>query len=143
MTEREIQIKLFKEYCKSYKILIPNYTTPFEMDLFGVTKTGYGVEFEIKISLSDYKRDKEKVKHKYYKTKNTIMPNRFYYVLCFDEFVEYPSEYAGIIRFEYGKPVIKVKAPLIHKDRVSQHKLDNISKCLMYRTFNWMEGKYK
>lgn len=64
MTERTIQNALFEEltYRKGYRLACPNYTLPswFECDLFAVTKAEFAVEFEIKISKSDFKADVKK-----------------------------------------------------------------------------------
>lgn len=62
MSERQVQRQLFSILHSRYDVLMPNYTPRdwFECDLFGVTKAGYFQEFEIKMTLADFKKDAEK-----------------------------------------------------------------------------------
>ena len=63
MTERTIQNGLFGHLSqKGYLLSCPNYTPAkrFECDLFAVTKANRFVEFEIKVSRSDFKADAKK-----------------------------------------------------------------------------------
>lgn len=114
----------------------------WECDLFIVTKSGYGVEFEIKLSRSDFKKDfTKKMKHDTLSTGKCIKefwggekkeitldrPNRFYYV-CPEGLIkpdEVP-EYAGLIYFKmiYEYPcssdvkIIK-NSKFIHKEKIN------------------------
>jgi len=63
MTARDIQRRLMVErYRRSF--VLYNYTpkTWFECDVFEITQAGYFREYEIKLSLSDFKADAEKQK---------------------------------------------------------------------------------
>jgi len=63
MNERAIQNALFDNLRqKGYLLCCPNYTPAkwFECDLFAVTKAERFVEFEIKVSVSDFKADARK-----------------------------------------------------------------------------------
>jgi hypothetical protein len=68
MTERQIQTALFRDKASIYTIIMPNYTPAkwFECDVFGVTKSGYFHEFEIKLTKADFEKDKEKSTGKVY-----------------------------------------------------------------------------
>jgi hypothetical protein len=58
-TETEIQNRLYWFlYRKSHESVAPNvYLYEWESDMFSVTKAGYAHEYEIKISLSDFRAD--------------------------------------------------------------------------------------
>lgn len=59
---RAIQQAIFRKKVSGYRLLLPNYTPLgwFECDLFAVTKAGLFHEFEIKLSIADFRRDAEK-----------------------------------------------------------------------------------
>jgi len=62
MNVRDIQIALYWKCRSSCAITIPNYTPDrwFECDVFAVTKSGYAREFEIKMTVSDFRADAKK-----------------------------------------------------------------------------------
>lgn len=62
LTERRIQRSLFWKLHSACELIVPNYTPSawFECDLWAVTKAGYGVEFEIKLTTADFRKDAEK-----------------------------------------------------------------------------------
>lgn len=98
ITEKNIQTQLFY-YCKAkgYKKMMPNFTPEnwWECDLLGITESNYMVEFEIKLTKSDFNKDKKKEriirnikekthttinKHELLTEKTEYGPSRFYYV---------------------------------------------------------------
>lgn len=136
LTEATIQEKLIRAYRNDCHLMIPNlYIFDWESDVFKQLKSGYTEEIEIKISIADFKADKNKViKHEIVSTgfkysisdqkkiETTKRPNRFYYAV--PEFmvniVEVP-EYAGLLCvFEDLRrdPNVIKKAPLLHKDKL-------------------------
>ncbi|KKK93421.1 hypothetical protein LCGC14_2693070, partial [marine sediment metagenome] len=101
-TERKIQGKLISQYWSSSILLMPNYTPWqwFECDLFRVTKSLYFYEYEIKLTVSDFKADARKIcstsfwdenghwqrgpnrhKHDLLRERSEKGPKRFYYVV--------------------------------------------------------------
>ena len=66
LTEGIIQERLIKAYRNDCHLMIPNlYIFDWESDIFKQLKSGYTEEIEIKISIADFKADKNKVeKHK-------------------------------------------------------------------------------
>lgn len=64
MNERTIQNALFPwlAFERGYLLSCPNYTPPrwFECDLWAVTKAGFAVEFEVKVSVADFRADAKK-----------------------------------------------------------------------------------
>ena len=60
----EIQNLLLHEFDKNNYHLLNSYLYAWESDYFHITKTGYTVEIEIKISRSDFRADFKKEKHR-------------------------------------------------------------------------------
>lgn len=76
LTEKTISKRLIKYlYKKGHKYLISNvFVYRHESDVFSVTKSGYSYEFEIKISVSDFKADMfKKDKHKFLSSESEII----------------------------------------------------------------------
>lgn len=115
-------------------ILMPNvFVGEWESDVVRVTKAGYWTEYEIKVSISDYKRDMAKQlgrrgpkKHEIYCTGGTIIPKQFYFVVPFGMINEVP-EHCGLIEYDPGgrcwgikvkkvAPVLKNHSKLNSKD---------------------------
>ena len=85
--EARIQYSLFNElYKRGQRIILPNISWSYlrwEADLISVTKSGFLHEYEIKISLSDFKNDFKKKKHNTLRRNHPNMigvPNYFWYV---------------------------------------------------------------
>lgn len=102
----------------SSDIAIPNYYFGnYEMDVFKVNYQGITTEYEIKVSVNDYKRDfKKGDKHKNI-SEGFGYSNRFFFVVPkgLIKFNEVP-EYAGLLCFNENKGFDFVKqAPLTHK----------------------------
>lgn len=68
LTERVIQGLIWEKFMASHRLLMPNFCPGLngrwhECDVYGITKAGYAREFEIKLSVGDFKRDAKKRKH--------------------------------------------------------------------------------
>jgi hypothetical protein len=141
VTAKDIQRALIRDRYKRTTV-IPNYTPAgwFECDLFELTAAGFFVEYEIKLSLADFRRDAEKfrrewdpavrvqidrVKHHEIAAADPRGPSRFWYVvpegLLTPEIV---PQWAGLIiarhRSGYSRPhdftTEELKsAPRLHK----------------------------
>ena len=100
MNELAIQNALWRDLQTSASLVVPNYTPNrwWENDLFVVTKSGYWVEHEIKLSLADFRADaakakdvrvgplwwrdpKQERKHDLLADRSERGPNRFFYVV--------------------------------------------------------------
>lgn len=133
----EITLALYSRYLTTSEILIPRYTPRewWECDLWRLTRAGYVDEFEIKISLADYRADTKKgrrdgvvfdstvrryeprpavLKHELLAT-STGGPNRFWFVTTPEvaSKVE-PPEYAGMLVYEGGYMFVDRNAPQRH-----------------------------
>lgn len=157
MTERKIQDTLFPwlAFERGYKLCVPNYTPSYwhECDVFAVTKADMGVEFEIKISRSDFKADASKVdKHKKLFTGDPFGPSRFYYVVPDGLItVEEVPDYAGLL-YIVEKPRVwqtvaprlivreVKKAPKLHRHHVPQRVTDHARGVFYWRFWNLRRG---
>lgn len=134
-----------------------------EADVLGINKSGYSVEFEIKLSRSDYKADFIHKKYKHRKLKERIatktyqrwinrkegkrgdhiinlIPNRFYYVCPKDMIrVEEVPEYAGLIYFEKRNCWEMKNAPLLHKIKPQESMWKRIATILSFRMVHGSE----
>lgn len=129
-----ITIDLIKDLkSKNNIIVIPNYyINQFECDVFAVTKGGYKVEYEIKISKEDLLKDFDKKDYNYdwryqrreYFYKHDLIKegkrvNKFYYVIdeSLQDCISHIPSYCGII---IAKPKFigleKEKAEKYYKD---------------------------
>jgi hypothetical protein len=100
MTERELQAAIY-DYRRSimqWPVLVPNVVCwSWECDLLYISKSFYATEYEIKLSVADYRADKRKyVKHKRLSYAQ-IGPKYFYYV-CPENIIDPAKlpEYAGL-----------------------------------------------
>lgn len=127
-----------------YDIAIPNfYFGAYEMDLFVLKKSGYVVEYEIKISRSDFFADFKKERKHIGLVNGKSRCNRFYYVVP-KELVsksEVPK-YAGLIWAEKnsnGSIFFKIvkNAPTIHKIKVDTLIYRELAHKLSFREQNY------
>ncbi len=155
-SERLIQACLMREYLSRNHILtIPNSNSLFyhEADLLSVTKARFVHEFEIKISLSDYRRE---FKHKpgkharlstaYGKKWNRSIPNYFWFVTTF-ELDDVPT-YAGHIvvnsRTYRNRTFLSLnyrrQAPRLHAVKWPQVTIAKVARLLSFRLLKEYEN---
>lgn len=141
-TEKFITERLSAHVLSSPKYIIENlYVFKWESDLLLITKSGYYYEFEVKISLSDFKHDFTKQKkHKLlmkHKDSNDI-PNYFYYAVPYflaEKVVELIPEYAGLVVItKNGWPEIIKPAPKLHSNKIVKNLQDKFY-------YNWRNAK--
>jgi len=129
MTERDIQLALFRELGRRAQIAMPNYTPwPwYECDVCLVTTAGYMREYEIKLTVSDFRADVNKEhKHQRLAEGHKGGPVQFWYVtpaglLARETLPPWAGLIELIIRPYYSKPTIaRIKnGPRLHQTRVS------------------------
>lgn len=156
MTESELQDKLAAELIdRGHQYVVPNVSCwgrVWEADLVSVTQSGYAYEFEIKLTGSDFERDKEKNRHLCLKdtyedglerrrvgTWRGRGPSRFFYVIGPDvdkSKIEVP-DYAGLIDSSSHSRVLTgtkmTDAPRLHSNEVDDDVLEYLSRGLMHR----------
>ncbi len=103
----------------------------FEADIMRVMRSGYAEEIEVKLSVSDFKKDFEKTdwhgkpKHESIQA-GEYYANRFYFYVPFtiaEKVRELVPDYAGFIIFtENDHAFVEKKAPLLHKNKITDSK---------------------
>lgn len=165
MTARDIQRSLLLDRYRR-NLCCPNYTPNrwWECDVFELTASGFFVEYEIKLTRSDFKADAMKVKrhwngafdrdekkHDLLAAADVNGPSRFYYVVPegLIEQSELPL-WAGLITCTMRSapsakfPVIikeAVKAPRLHKRKLNEQVATHVRSIFYYRFMNLLLWK--
>lgn len=173
VTEKIAQALLLDYTMQSaaHRIAVPNITdnghprvADWEMDLLSVNRSGFTNEYEIKLSRSDYLKDRlKKEKHESLINAYQIsrmkkgwiasgnIPNYFWYV-THDFEISDPPDYAGWITIEekerrdgfcYLALSIKKKAPRLHAGKVDGDKLIMLGRLVSYRLSHAYRSLYK
>ena len=143
-TAKEITIRLYWTLRGASQLLIPRYTPSkwWECDMWRLTKADFVDEYEIKMSVADFKADLLKCQRgweigpdgRYQQkapvTKHELLagsergPNRFWFVVpeAIEEKIEVPP-YAGLMVFGRCNPVISKQAPRRHGRKWDGNKL--------------------
>ena len=134
METKEIQKLIGKMQVLKFHIVCENiHNFLGEADVLSISKSNMVYEFEVKISKSDFKADKNKHKFAHYAIPDEDnTPNYFSYV-CPEDLIsinEIPI-YAGLFYVVYGE-LIQIKSPkrihkLIHKELNLLHKICRIN----------------
>lgn len=163
LTEESIQAFLFKDLAsKGHKYIAPNSCAlPYESDLLSITTAGYLIEYEIKISRSDFKADTKtrtkKRKHDWYthpeqypySNPADCVPCRFYYVVPKGLVsVDEVPDHAGLMEISFyhfprnpeytPKPIIDTvkQAPQLHDIKATRAIKTKIATTLMWKVFS-------
>jgi hypothetical protein len=167
VTERSIQNALF-DYLRwrGYLLACPNYTPVgwWECDLLGITKAGFAVEFEIKLTRADFKADAGKAKVRFGmkdgrfgkivgEAKHDLLacghekgPNRFFYVVPDGMLSEEDvPEWAGLIAClpyhgDRISLVVRKEAPKLHKQKADERVIHHMSSVFYWRFWNLRRG---
>lgn len=165
MTERAIQNAIWQHSGQQHRLMCPNYTPDgwWECDMWAVTKSGYSVEFEIKLSLKDFKIDKQKQrtfydqkddhfashearwtpterrKHAMLEFQDPRCPNRFIYV-CPDGLLK-PEDvpvWAGLMTYNPKRYSLSTEkeAPRLHSVKVPEKTIEHCRGVFFYRYWN-------
>ena len=162
MNESKIQNALYEGLLAGSQICVPNYTPSnwWECDLMHITKAGYMVEHEIKLSKSDFMADAKKekfgmavgrsgnqsdFKHDLLRQGDSRGPRQFWFVVSQSivDSIEIP-EFAGlkvVSETVYGTQtyldinVVK-KAPFLHKEKVHPSVVSHAESVFYYRYWN-------
>ena len=153
-TELEVQVALFN-ILQGKKLVLPNFTPWkwWECDIFSLSNAGYYAEYEIKLSVSDFKADAKKcdrvrrVKHENMRNPAMCGPNNFYYVMPkeISDLVEIP-EWAGLVTVISGenyftkKPYTSARitklAPRLHNKKCDSRIIEQAEKCIYWRMWS-------
>ncbi len=153
LTEASIQNVLFRNLV-AHKYITPNtLALGYESDLVSITPSGFLIEYEIKISASDFKADMKKTKHGIFRDVmrslfgSEDIPNRFYFVVPEGLVkIEEVPEYAGLIEIKTYKrhniphcALTVKKAPLLHKEKTSENIRTKLATTLMWKVHKQRE----
>lgn len=163
MTEALIQAALMGKLRSGYQCFCTNFTPGlwWECDLWGVTRSGYVVEFEIKLSAADFRADRGKQVTSYNRSagewvlrrKHEMLrdglgvPSRFYFVMPRDLEASVGTKvppWAGVIyAVQHGDRWVSVdcarKAPQLHRRRVSDGEIGRAMTSLWDRHWRALE----
>ena len=149
MTEREVQRILFSRalFEKHHDIAIPNtYLYDWESDFISVTRAGYVHEYEIKVTLSDFKADSKKESKHTRLSKSHLcgrgrVPNYFWYVTTFDLDIALVPEYAGLLRTRGGYIYCVKEAPRINGSKITDKQIIDSTRRLSHKLYNEIKRK--
>lgn len=141
VNEKSVSIQLYWSLRSASDLLIPRYTPRdwWECDMWRLLPSGFTAEYEIKLTVSDFRADAKKEKRERMifdpelrkwndvgsankhelLAANTVGPNRFYYVIPvqMENLVEIP-EWAGLLLFDgHRYPFMQKEAPKRHKEK--------------------------
>jgi len=147
LDEARIQFSLYSELlARGHEIILPNVSWSWlnwEADLISITKARYLNEFEIKISLSDFKKDFDKRKHNYFRHSNSHrMPNYFWYVAPIEAIPICIPDYAGLIEIWEGERdgriwLKEIKRPTkIHGRKLESLDVYSMLRTIMFKYWN-------
>lgn len=164
ISERDLQRRLYFDCRSGSALLVPNYTPGgwWECDIFRVTRAGYFYEYEIKLSVADFRNDAKKsrtiypqefgeppeVERKYERlaAKDLNGPACFYYVVPkeIEETVrkELPP-FAGLMVMQRPGSYIKTveKAPLLHDKKIEEHKCHHAQSVCVWRYWDKINAR--
>lgn len=145
-TEDAVAVAIFREIRPSSKAVAPRYQPPgwWECDVYAITKSDYPIEYEIKLTLADFRSDREKSRYRFRGGGRSIVaegkkhdrldeghasgPSRFFYVVAEDIADEVEAElpkFAGLLVTRKAKTtprahIFKRKdAPRLHRKKLS------------------------
>lgn len=162
LTERSIQCAIYVKWKSASRLLVPNYTPDswFECDVFRVTDAKYFIEYEIKLTLVDFKRDTDKkrrgyemvgrecrrlderLKHERLTDGDPFGPFRFYYVMPDDMIRESDlPQWAGLIWAKRVSPeYVRLKfvrhSPRLHNAKVAADRVRRARDVCYYRMWS-------
>jgi hypothetical protein len=150
MTSIDIYKTLFREF-NNYDYQLRNtFLFSWESDFFAISKSGYSIEVEVKISKSDFKADYNKTtfsgikKHDYLLSEKNNKPNKFYFA-CPEGLIQ-PNEindkYGLIWVKKYGTCNIVKNPKFLHKDKLLENKgiLRKLMDKFYYRNIDLCKG---
>lgn len=148
--EDEMFIRLYShlEHKRGHDIVLPNFfLDDYECDMVKFHNDGTITEYEIKVTVEDFKKDFTKKRKGLFKhkelAKGNLQPNYFYFVVPKGMVEEkHIPKYAGLIDIsKTGSIRVVKKAPILHvkqnKDPVKKYK--ELATKLSYREMTWRQ----
>lgn len=175
MNSAAIQSAIFDQFGAQSALVVPNYTPMgwYECDVLRVTKAGFADEYEIKVSVADFKADAKKgpdqhqrdiyaaatrerqakmeirTKHERLAAGDPKGPCRFWFAVPEDlaPHLEIPA-WAGLVFFRRGYGGIlrmstAKKAPTLHRERIEPAVIEHARGVFYWRFWNLRRGMNK
>jgi hypothetical protein len=152
ITAKTIQAALYDRCSKlRHVLMLPNFHLFWEADFVTVTRANLIYEFEVKISLADFRADAKKEKHQFYNgtvKHSRTLPNFFAYVVPQELTAKVISNlpaHAGLMEvIHHGdsgplrQPFAHwvTKPPRLHDKPISQELLLRMARSLMFRFYD-------
>lgn len=105
MTERDVQCAIFNDIRSASLLVVPNFTPNgwWECDVWSVTKAGFAVEHEIKLTRSDFKVDSKKSNSDDWRVRRGLSPLRNKHALLADGSPQGPSRFWFVVPVEIAE----------------------------------------
>ena len=147
-TEKDIQLALWRKFINSVAVVPNAMFYHWESDLLVVSRSMYVTEYEIKISVSDFRADAKKeraelIQMEYYRPGwdfggdpiKVGRPNRFYYVMPEDiAFKITVPDWAGLMVLRKPRYLSEVKRPKrLHNEKIEHEQVTNLIRKMQYR----------
>lgn len=141
-SEKKVQHVLFRPLAdRGYSYITPNvHLYEWESDLIALTSSGYVVEYEIKLSRSDFRRDRSKDRHalllshfRSERERSGSVPSRFFYattpgLVGADDL----PEYAGLTYVSPNGIERQEEAPRLTTSKARDRHKESLAKSLMW-----------
>lgn len=140
------------------KVNVMNYYLDgFECDLLSITRSDLTVEYELKRSVADFKKDFQKensrynritreriIKNKHDLIKEGKRTNRFYFVMPKEmaDKIEVPK-YAGLLTFKSKWFNIEKRAPMLHHNKADGKLFEAVMKGIYWKYYGEIFEKLK
>lgn len=159
LTVRKIERAIFRKWGAGAKRAATRFkpTGWFECDVAIITQAGRLAEYEIKMTVADFRADFEKQrrqvhmacslgpnlkKHDLLKHRDSRGPSRFFFVVpkdMVDVFSPVIPEYSGLIiaGMAFGQPFVKIqkRAPVLHKEIVPDAEADRMTEAAYLKSW--------
>lgn len=135
----EIEVALAKYFNVRRNIIVPNVSWGLfshELDMCVVSNSGYVTEIEIKVSLSDLKKDLEK-KHHHIDYENKIKYLYFAIPWYLQDKIEHIPDNAGVLIYNERKKIVKKRDAIKYKNcrPLKQHEIYQTARLGTMRIF--------
>lgn len=170
INERGVQLALWRDLCSNVALAVPNFTPLnwWECDMWSLSKSGYWSEYEIKLTVADFNKDREKreqplgrwdrhtksyskvperVKHDLLASGSVDGPSRFWYLLPESVLskVTVPP-WAGVREIVHwkGRTGLRIRqmAPQLHRQKCSEQIIATVKTAFFYRFWTHAETAY-
>ena len=143
-TEKDIQLALWHKFYNSVAVVPNALFYHWESDLLVVSRSMYVTEYEIKVSVNDFRADAKKERttliqtdqHKAWADRimKTRRPNRFFYVMPADIAAKVTvPDWAGLMIMDRSWVRETKRAKRLHNEKIEHEQVTNLIRKMQYR----------